>query len=101
MFFDIHVLDEQVRIAYDQETKLGRRFRTHKDDPVETTIYVWSWAPFQLKAHGTTVYEIKLNRKYDLKRPGKYSIQVETGFEQVSVKSNSITVRISKPSPTQ
>ena len=97
MFFDIHVLDEQVRIPHDQETKLGRKSRTHKDDPGETTIYVGSEAPFQLKAHGTVKYEVKLNRKYDLKRPGKYVVQVETHFEGVSVKSNSITVRISKP----
>ena len=96
MFYRTTVLDEKGSPAHDQETKQGRRHRTGKDDPGETTVYVGSMGFFELKPNETHKESFNLRKLYDLKLPGKYTVQVEGGPEDAPIKSNVITITVSR-----
>ena len=96
MFYRTIVRDEQGNPAHDLETKLGRKHRTGKDDPGETTIYIGSVGFFQLKPNETQKESFNLSKLYDLKRPGKYTVQLESGPEDAPIKSNVITITVSR-----
>jgi hypothetical protein len=77
------------------ETKFGRRVRTEKDDPGETTVIVGEALLRYLQPGGSLRDEITLNRLYDLSKPGKYTVQVQ-GLDSAGrvAKSNTVTIII-------
>jgi hypothetical protein len=100
--YKTYVRDEKGDLA--PETKLGRIIRTGKDDehPNGTVIWAGSGGVFRELRPGETAEkdEIILNRLYDLRKPGKYSVQVTAGPKDDPTKiarSNTITVTVTAP----
>jgi hypothetical protein len=94
-FYRTYVRDEKGNLA--PETKHGRWIRTGRDDPGETTVYVWSGMPGTILPGASFRDEILLNRLYDISQPGKYTVQIE-GLDESgrTAKSNTITIAITK-----
>jgi len=93
LFYKTYVYDENGNLA--PETKYGRRVRTGRDDPGETTIDVFSAATRYLQPGESKTDEILLNKLYDLSKPGKYTVHVE-GLDSArrTAKSNTITITV-------
>jgi hypothetical protein len=91
--YHIYIRDENGHLA--PETKFGRRSRTGKDDPGETTVIVGGLGLRDLQPGGTQAYEVILNDLYDLRQPGKYTVQAQ-GLDDngTLVKSNTITLTL-------
>ncbi|HKW58073.1 MAG TPA: hypothetical protein VJN42_12015 [Candidatus Acidoferrum sp.] len=83
------------------ETEYERRI-TGKENGKRTVIY-GSDIFFTLKPHETLEDEALLNKLYDLRRPGKYTVQVSREIPKQlgggTVKSNILTITVVEPTP--
>ena len=80
------------------ETKHGRRTRTGKDDPGETTVLVINTPGPTLLPGQSEKQIILLNKLYDLAAPDTYTVHLERGNAQVGIaKSNAIKITVTAP----
>jgi hypothetical protein len=80
------------------ETKWGRRVRTGREEPGESTIEVGSSYERYIQPGQIRPETLVLNALYDLSEPGKYSVQIEIPDEQghVILRSNIVTFMVTK-----
>jgi hypothetical protein len=92
--YKVFVEDEKGNLA--AETKLGRRLRTGKDEAGQTTVSVFETAPIRSVQPGESLNEeVVLNKLYDLSKPGKYTVRVQSQSDlNGSAKSDPITITI-------
>jgi hypothetical protein len=96
--YKVYVEDDKGNLA--GETTLGRRLRTGKGEQGQETVTVFETAPIRSVQPGESVSEeIVLNKLYDLSRPGKYTVRVQSQADQDgSAKSNTLTITLTDPS---
>lgn len=96
LFHKVLVHDQAGKIA--TETRHGRRMRTGEDPPGELTVRVDSAAPYSLRPGEVIREEATIGKLYDLRQPGKYTIQVERIDDESKtvVRSNILTVTLTE-----
>jgi hypothetical protein len=76
------------------ETKFGRALRTRKGEHGEDAVFVGADLELVLMPGGTRTHQLLLNNLFDLKKPGKYSVEVDRDDAGRIAKSNLVTITI-------
>jgi hypothetical protein len=92
--YKAYVRDDKDNLA--PETRLGRRLRTGKDDRGQDALNTVTTGPLRYLQPGESIKEgIVLNKLYDLSKPGKYTVQVQTQVDTRGMAgSNKIMITI-------